>query len=149
VFLPDGALLYATTAAQEMLGRNTSLAALDVMPLAATAHAAGKASGATSGGSITLERIGMDTSAVLLATLTRSEKQAAPIEPPPAQIEKTEAPVAIEPVAVPELTAQPVAEAPVAPPAPEIEKAVPPLPASRERERTACVAAASAQPIRL
>ena len=94
VFLPDGALLHATTAAQQMLRRNTSLAALNAMPLAQTALAASKASGAIEDGSIALERIGMDASTVLLATLTRAEKQATPAEPPPATIE---APAAIEP----------------------------------------------------
>jgi hypothetical protein len=118
VFLPDGALLYATTAAQQMLGRNTSLAALDAMALAATAHAAGKASGTIEGGSITLERIGMDTSAVLLAALTRVEKQAAAVAAtilPPAPEVKSETPAAAPPsVAEPAVTAVPAeAEAPV------------------------------------
>ena len=133
VFLPDGALLYATVAAQELLGRNTSLAALDAMPLAATAQAAGTASGAISGGTISLERIGMDTSALLLARLMRSEKpvaaEAAPVSPPAPDLE-TETPAAAPPSVVePAVTAAPAQpEAPVAPAAPEIEKIVPPPP---------------------
>ncbi|MBX9841846.1 MAG: PAS domain S-box protein [Xanthobacteraceae bacterium] len=146
VFLPDGALLYATVAAQELLGRDTSLAALDAMPLAATAQAAGKASGTIDGGTISLERIGMDTSALLLATLTRSEQpvaaEAAPPLLPPAPDLKTEAPAAA-PLSVvePAVTTAPAqAEAPVAPAAPEI---VPPHPAG-ESEHTAGAAGVSA-----
>jgi PAS domain S-box-containing protein len=156
VFLPDGALLYATTTAQEMLGRNTSLAALNVMPLAGTAHAAGKASGAIEGGSITLERIGMDTSAVLLATLTRAEKQAAPeaapILPSAPEVKIDAAPPSVTESTVTtapaeaEAPVEPTPEVPVAPPIAEIEKTVPPHPdplPSGERELTTDAVGAS------
>ena len=91
VFAPDGALLHATEAAREMLGRNGSLAALGAMPLAATALMASKAAGGIEGGSLSLKRLGMDTSTALLARLTRSQEQAAPapieaIEPPAAEL---------------------------------------------------------------
>jgi PAS domain S-box-containing protein len=156
VFLPDGALLYATTAAQQMLGRNTSLAALDAMALAATAHAAGKASGTIEGGSITLERIGMDTSAVLLAALTRVEKQAAAVAAtilPPAPEVKSETPAAAPPsVAEPAVTAVPAeAEAPVEragepPVGPEAEARATEVPAAPVAETPATPPPAAEKP---
>ncbi len=103
--------MQATPAAEAILGSRPSLSALNAMPLAAAALAGTKSNGAIERGTIALERIGMDTSTVLLATLTRVEKavQQAVETPAPAKIEE---PANIEvPAPVEAHAAPPVAEA--------------------------------------
>ncbi len=66
-FTPDGSLLYATPSAAARLGDPLSLSALGITGLAADALAAGSAKGTTPHGPVTIERLGRDTSAVLVA----------------------------------------------------------------------------------
>ena len=98
IFAPDGALLYATAEAQALFGRNNSLTALKAMPLADTAFAAGRATGAIEGATLALERIGADPSTVLLATLTPREQIAAPVEPPAPPAKSAAPPIETAPV---------------------------------------------------
>jgi len=87
-FAPDGALLAATEGAQVRLAGMTTLVALGIDALAREALADGRASGATPAGPVTVERLGRETSRVLVvsfappspgktgspqATLTQSE----------------------------------------------------------------------------
>jgi signal transduction histidine kinase len=66
-FTPDGSLLYATPSAQARLGDPLSLSALGITGLAADTLAAGSAQGMTPHGPVTIERLGRDASAVLVA----------------------------------------------------------------------------------
>ncbi len=66
-FMPDGSLLYATPSAHARLGDPLSLPALGITGLAADALAAGSAEGTTLHGPVTIERLGRDASAVLVA----------------------------------------------------------------------------------
>jgi PAS domain S-box-containing protein len=91
LFSSDGSLLYATTAAKAQLGRAASLAALGVGPLAATALAAGRASGDNAGGRIFLDRLGAEASTALLASFAKSAAESAAVsaaspETPPAKL---------------------------------------------------------------
>ncbi len=115
LFAPNGALLYATPAAEARLQRATTFAALGIETLAGEALTAGQASGNASTGRISIERIGTDASTVLLAMF---EQQAAEQKAP-----------------------QPVASPPSTPPAPPVEAepviqaAPPPAPASPPADR--------------
>jgi len=66
-FTSDGTFLYATPAAQARLAEALTLSALGITGVAAEALAAGSASGTTPYGAITIERLGRDASAVLVA----------------------------------------------------------------------------------
>jgi signal transduction histidine kinase len=66
-FTPDGSLLYATPSARARLGDPLSLSALGIAGLAADALTAGSAKGTTPHGPVTIERLGRDASAVLVA----------------------------------------------------------------------------------
>jgi PAS domain S-box-containing protein len=140
IFSSQGEFMQATPAAEAILGSRPSLSALNAMPLAAAALAGTKSNGAIERGTIVLERIGMDTSTVLLATLTRAGtpavQETAPVAKAeePATIEepvKVEQPAAVDPPAAPQPAAPPVAEAPPAAPelvaAPVAETPVPPV----------------------
>jgi PAS domain S-box-containing protein len=84
VFSAEGALLHATSAMQPQLAGVTSLGALGAGALAADAMSAGAAEGNTSAGKIVLERLGVNGSAVLLATLVPQEQMAQAEPDPPA-----------------------------------------------------------------
>lgn len=120
MFAADGALLDATPAAGALLGPNTSLTALNAVPLADKAFAAGRAEGAIEGADLTLQRIGADSSTLLLAMLTPRETVAAPVAPPAPPV-NVEAPQ-IQP---PQVQAPTLPPAPAAPPAPETPQASP------------------------
>ena len=66
-FAGDGTFLYATEAARTRLAGAATLPALGIAEIAAKALAAGSASGATSFGPVTVDRLGSDASAVLVA----------------------------------------------------------------------------------
>ena len=68
VFTPDGKLVYASPAAQARYAAITSATALDAA-LFERARAGGSAGGATPHGPVTIERLGADASAVLIANL--------------------------------------------------------------------------------
>jgi signal transduction histidine kinase len=78
-FTADGTLLYATEAARTRLAGASTLPALGIAEMAAKALAAGAASGTTSFGSVTVDRLGSDASAVLVAEfgVQRNEVQTA------------------------------------------------------------------------
>jgi PAS domain S-box-containing protein len=78
-FAPDGALLHATPGAAARLGEATSLAALGIEPLAATAQANGQAQGESALGPVTLQRIGSGMSGVVVAVFAPPQ----PVETPP------------------------------------------------------------------
>jgi PAS domain S-box-containing protein len=66
-FAADGTLLYATPAAAARLGDDvTSIEGLGAEPLVAQARAAGRASGESAFGPVTVERIGSGTATVLI-----------------------------------------------------------------------------------
>jgi PAS domain S-box-containing protein len=110
LFSSDGSLLHATPTGQAKLGHATSLAALGAAPLAATALAAGRAQGDNVAGRISIERLGSESSTVLLATFVSPAAAVAPAEPPVAEV----APPA-KPAAAPIVPAPPNNE-PAAPP---------------------------------
>jgi signal transduction histidine kinase len=93
VFAPDGALLYATAAAQTWLGRSASLSALGLADPAAQALATGRAGGVADDKPVSIERLGSDASTVLVVGFAapksvQAEGAAANTEPagsPPAQ----------------------------------------------------------------
>jgi signal transduction histidine kinase len=68
VFALDGALLFATQEGQARLGETPTSSALGIAELAAQALTTGRASGVTRYGAITIERLGVDSSAVLAVT---------------------------------------------------------------------------------
>jgi PAS domain S-box-containing protein len=101
-FSPNGTRLFATAAAERRLAGAAGLSTIDATALATAALATGAAQGASSVGSVVLQRIGRGTSTVLLARF--SDPVAAgigQIEPPPletAEIETAEIePPQIEP----------------------------------------------------
>ena len=67
LFSADGALLQATPAAQQRLGRGRTLTALGAGPLASLALAGGHAAGEHGDGQIVLDRIGHGAATLLLA----------------------------------------------------------------------------------
>ncbi len=66
-FAADGTLLYATDAARSRLAGALTLAELSIGGIAAQALAAGSASGTTSFGPVTVDRLDRDAAAVLMA----------------------------------------------------------------------------------
>jgi PAS domain-containing protein len=66
-FTSDGTFLYATAAARARLAEASTLSALGITGIAAEALAAGSAGGTTPYGAVTIERLGRDASAVLVA----------------------------------------------------------------------------------
>ena len=66
-FAADGTLLYATDAARSRLAGASTLAELGIGRIAAQALAAGSASGTTSFGPVTVDRLDRDAAAVLVA----------------------------------------------------------------------------------
>jgi PAS domain-containing protein len=95
-FAPDGTLLYATTKARTRLGDAPSLSALGITGLAADALAAGSANGPTPHGAVTIERLGRDASAVLVAQFDAQPSNNA-AESVAAQITAVAAPAAAAP----------------------------------------------------
>jgi len=77
-FTPDGKLLYATPAAQTRFA--APAAALGVTGMLDRALASGSASGPTPYGHVTIERLGTDASAVLIAELGTPASEAAAAE---------------------------------------------------------------------
>jgi signal transduction histidine kinase len=74
-FTPDGSLLYATPSAHARLGEAPSLSALGIAGLAADALAAGSVEATTPHGPVTIERLGRDASAVLIAQFDERPNQ--------------------------------------------------------------------------
>jgi PAS domain S-box-containing protein len=103
LFSSDGSLLHATPAGLAKLGRATSLDALDVAALAATALAAGRAQGDHAAGRISIERLGGEGSTVLLVTFASPAAAATPVEPPAAQVATPAKPAAPPVVAAPSI----------------------------------------------
>ena len=68
VFALDGTLLFATNEGRARLGETPTSSALGIAELAAQALTSGRASGVTRYGAITIERLGVDSSAVLAVT---------------------------------------------------------------------------------
>ncbi len=96
VFAPDGTLLYATAAAQTRLAGTSTLSALGIAAIAAEALGAGSASAATRHGPVTVERLGSDASAVLVATFGVQPSHAQVMESIPAKDEPAPAAAAPE-----------------------------------------------------
>jgi signal transduction histidine kinase len=86
VFSLDGALLFATNEGQARLGEAPTSSALGIAELAAQALTSGQASGVTRYGAITIERLGVDSSAVLAVTFG-AETQAEEHEPEPQAVD--------------------------------------------------------------
>jgi signal transduction histidine kinase len=78
VFALDGALLFATNEGQARLGETPTSSALGIAELAAEALTGGHASGVTRYGPITIERLGVDSSAVLAVTFGADSQEHAP-----------------------------------------------------------------------
>jgi PAS domain S-box-containing protein len=77
LFTPNGNLLYATPAAQALIGSATMLGPIGATMFAGQALASGHAKGDTAVGSMTFDRIGRDSSTLLLIEFTRSEEASA------------------------------------------------------------------------
>ena len=79
-FGSDGTLLHATPAAHA-LGVPLTLSAVGISGIAAQAKATGRASGTTAHGTVTIERLGRDSSTVLVAQFdaANEERPAAPL----------------------------------------------------------------------
>ncbi|MEA2978866.1 MAG: hypothetical protein QOF09_689 [Alphaproteobacteria bacterium] len=86
LFAADGSLLHATPAAIAKLGHAATLTALGAAQLGATALAGGRADGDHPAGRISIERIGAEASAALLATFTFPAAAVRPAEPPAAKV---------------------------------------------------------------
>ncbi len=78
VFALDGALLFATKEGQARLGEAPTSSALGIAELAAQALTDGHASGVTRYGAITIERLGVDSSAVLAVTFGADPQEEEP-----------------------------------------------------------------------
>jgi hypothetical protein len=83
---PEGAMLFATAAAERRLAGAQGLDAIGARSLAAAALAAGRAGGDTSIGPVVLQRIGNGASTVLLAGFSDpvAKPAAAVVQPPKA-----------------------------------------------------------------
>ena len=79
-FTPDGKLLYATPAAQTRFAATQPAAELGVTGMLDRALASGSASGPTPYGHVTIERLGTEASAVLIAELGTPVSEAAAAE---------------------------------------------------------------------
>ncbi len=121
LFSADGALLQATPAAQQRLGRGRTLTALGAGPLASLALAGGHAAGEHGDGQIALDRIGHGAATLLLAAFeAQPVDDAKPAERP-----------ALPPVAAAAVTTEPT------PPPPEMQPtsaAMPPSEAAARRQ---------------
>ena len=122
-FSGGGDLMDATPAAEARLLGLKSLAALGADTLAGEALVAGRASGTSHLGPITLERIGADASIVLLASFPQAAQALAPepvADATPAPAKEQSAPAAIEPgrlpPATPMLPVEPQPAEPLPPP---------------------------------
>jgi signal transduction histidine kinase len=93
-FTADGTLLYATDAARSRLAGALTLAELGIAGIAAQALAAGSASGTTSFGPVTVDRLDRDASAVLVAEFAAQPNDVRSAETAAAETE----PVASRPV---------------------------------------------------
>ncbi len=123
VFAADGTSVWATEAAEKRLAGIPTLSALGLAALAPEALEAGRASGATRYGPVTVERLGRDASAVLVVKFGAAPREEAPvIESAPAKTEA--APVTAEP----EAELETPAPSPAAEPPPQA--AAPPISAS-------------------
>ncbi len=119
VFAADGTSLWATEKAQKRLGGTATQSALGIAAIATEALKAGRASGATRYGPVTVERLGRDASAVLVARFGVAPSEEAPVvesapaktEPPPAATE----PEAAQKTSRPSPAAEPAPEAAAAP----------------------------------
>jgi PAS domain S-box-containing protein len=128
-FAPDGALLYANAAAQTRLSGATTLSALGIETLAATALETGTARGTARLGEASIdvaaERLGKDDAGVLVLTLTQQllTQQPSNASAPQRAPEMTEATRAAEKIPEAAIAAPPVSPpaeptaSPVAPPA--------------------------------
>jgi PAS domain S-box-containing protein len=85
LFTPNGNLLHATSAAQSLIGSATMLGTIGAAMFAGQALASGHAKGDTPVGSMTFDRIGRDSSTMLLVEFNRSEEVPA--------VQKDDAPV--------------------------------------------------------
>jgi signal transduction histidine kinase len=81
-FTADGILLYATEAARTRLAGASTLPALGIAEMAAKALSAGSASGTTTFGPVTVDRLGSDASAVLVAEFGVQPNQVRTAETP-------------------------------------------------------------------
>jgi signal transduction histidine kinase len=141
-FAADGAMVFANHAALERVGGPITLAALGIEATAREALAAGRASGATPYGPVTITRVGSDASTALAVTFDAPPQEI----PAPETVPEAPAPAmtcpsgptpdgAIEEAAIGATSApragaaSAVAVAPAAAPAPE---PVPPAPANDE-----------------
>ena len=123
VFAADGTSVWATEAAEKRLAGTPTLSALGLAALAPEALEAGRATGATRYGPVTVERLGRDASAVLVVKFGAPPREEAPvIESAPAKTEA--APVTAEP----EAELETPAPSPAAEPPPQA--AAPPISAS-------------------
>jgi signal transduction histidine kinase/PAS domain-containing protein len=99
VFAPDGTFLAATAAAQSRLAGSPTLSALGFENIAAQARAGGRADGMTTLGSVTVQRLGSNASAVLvvifpphLESARAAANASADVEVAPASSAGSEAP---------------------------------------------------------
>ncbi|HXX03335.1 MAG TPA: PAS domain-containing sensor histidine kinase, partial [Xanthobacteraceae bacterium] len=114
VFAADGTFLWATEAAQKRLVDTATLSDLEIASVAAEAFKAGRASGSTRYGPVTVERLGRDASAVLVVRFGALSGVEAPVTEGAAALTKP-TPAAAEPAAdletpTPAPTAVPVPE---------------------------------------
>ncbi len=116
-FAPDGTALYASDAARIRFEGTPAFAASGIADIAAQALSDGRASGATARGPVTVERLGSDSSTVLVATFG-----AEPVPVRTQQIEPANAGAVIAPVPsqgivetpAPVAATEPVSSAPAA-----------------------------------
>jgi signal transduction histidine kinase len=94
-FTSDGTFLYATPAARARLAEASTLSALGLTDVASQALADGSASGTTPYGAVTVERLGRDASAVLVAQFdAQGSEEAQVTESAAAKAERVAAPPA-------------------------------------------------------
>jgi PAS domain S-box-containing protein len=129
VFAADGALLYAAAPALSQLAAATTLSVIGAEALAADALRAGRASGSSKVGALSLERIGGDAATALIALLPDTREAAADAAAPVEAIPPM--PVVEPPVAA---AAEPVTEITGAPAPEAIAKAVEPEQPKRDPE---------------
>jgi PAS domain S-box-containing protein len=137
-FTPDGALLHAPDALAGRLGDATTLGALGIAALAATARDTGHAEGESRIGGVTLERIGSGSATVLLATFEPAAAEqgvAAPEAPPADALDAVAEELRALQAAPAETQAAPAAELTGRPTAPEPEPIEAPAAPSLTPER--------------